>query len=65
MLNLGFEFWWAGGTTTLLTIQPQAGSSGMYIMGMCNSCICNLGMHILSIYKLAMRNMGMYTLGYV
>ena len=24
--NLGFELWWAGGTTTLLTILPQAGS---------------------------------------
>jgi hypothetical protein len=23
MSNLGFELWWAGGTTTLLTTQPQ------------------------------------------
>jgi hypothetical protein len=26
MSNLGFELWWAGGTTTLLTTQPQVGS---------------------------------------
>jgi hypothetical protein len=25
MSNLGFELWWAGGTTTLLTTQPQVG----------------------------------------
>jgi hypothetical protein len=24
--NLGFELWWAGGVTALLTIQPQVGS---------------------------------------
>jgi hypothetical protein len=26
MSNLGFELWWAGGTTTLLTTQHQVGS---------------------------------------
>jgi hypothetical protein len=26
MSNLRFELWWAGGTTTLLTTQPQVGS---------------------------------------
>jgi hypothetical protein len=26
MSNLGFELWWAGDITTLLTIQPQVGS---------------------------------------
>jgi hypothetical protein len=26
MSNLEFELWWAGGRTTLLTIQPQVGS---------------------------------------
>jgi hypothetical protein len=31
MSNLGFELWWAGGTTTLLTTQPQVGSRNFYL----------------------------------
>jgi hypothetical protein len=30
MSNLEFELWWAGGTTTLLTTQPQVGSRSFF-----------------------------------